>query len=105
MSNKGLETFYEWQMNIDDEDGFECISHWDIKDTESVIDDLKSGRSNDVEIIKRRGSNDEGEVFREYYQININIANKASAFYGMPDKTSDLPKYIQKYVNKVKSKL
>ena len=99
MSNKGLETFYEWQMNIDNEDGFECICHWDIKDTESVIDDLKSGRSNHVEIIKRQGSNYEGEVFREYYQINF--ANKS----GEPDETSDLPKYIQKYVNKVKEGL
>jgi len=99
MSNKGLETFYEWQMNlIEHEDIVDCW-HWDIKDTESVIDDIKNGRSNDVEIIKRQGSDCEGEVFREYYQINF--ANKS----GEPDETSDLPKYIQKYVNKVKEGL
>tara|TARA_R100001377_G_scaffold78596_1_gene56418 strand:- start:360 stop:662 length:303 start_codon:yes stop_codon:yes gene_type:complete len=99
MTNKGLETLYEWQMNIDDEDGFECITHWDIKDTESVIHDLKSGCSNHVEILKRQGSNYEGEVFRKYYQINF--ANKS----GELDETIDLPKYIQKYINKVKEKL
>ena len=90
MSNKGLETLYEWQMNIYDEDGFECITHWDIKDTESVIDDIKNGRSNDVEIIKRQGSDCEGELSRDYFQLN---------------ETSDLPKYIQKYVNKVKEEI
>tara|TARA_R100001463_G_scaffold645_1_gene2786 strand:- start:1046 stop:1345 length:300 start_codon:yes stop_codon:yes gene_type:complete len=99
MSNKGLETLYEWQMNkIRDGEIVDCW-HWDIDDTETVILDLKSGSSNDAEILKRRGSDFEGELSRDYYQINF--ANKS----GEPDETSDLPKYIQKYVNKVKEGL
>jgi len=85
-----MKTIYEWQMNlIEHEDIVDCW-HWDIKDTESVIDDIKNGRSNDVEIIKRQGSDCEGELSRDYFQLN---------------ETSDLPKYIQKYVNKVKEEI
>ena len=64
------------------------ICHWDINDIESVIAEIKDG--NHVEILKRRGSDAWGEVSRDYFEL---------------DESNDLPKYIQKYVNKVKSKL
>ena len=99
MSNKGLETLYEWQMNkIRDGEIVDCW-HWDIDDTETVILDLKSGSSNDAEILKRRGSDFEGELSRDYFELNL--LDKPDQL----DETNQLPKYIQKYINKVKEGL
>ena len=99
MSIKGLTTIYEWQINGLNEwgEGEDCW-HWDIDDTDSVITDLTDDNV-DVEILKRRGSNDYGEISRDYFQLNFH--NKPD----MLDETDQLPKYIQKYVNKVKEGL
>jgi len=99
MSNKGLKTIYEWQINELNQWGEgESIWHWDIDDTDSVIFDLTNDNV-DVEILKRRGSNDYGEISRDYFELNFH--NKPD----MLDETDQLPKYIQKYVNKVKEGL
>jgi len=90
MNNKGLETFYEWQINGLDKDGNheDLICHLEINDIKSVIAEIKDGHH--VEILKRRGSDAWGEVSRDYFEL---------------DESNDLPKYIQKYVNKVREQL
>ena len=83
---------YEWEVLIDDDP---C--HYDMKEIDSVVFDIKNGHY--VKVLKQYWDKNLSSGDRKYYDIFPNDD------WGRVDQTDELPKYIQKYVNKVKSKL
>ena len=86
------EIYWEWQVNEWCEghvDIHDCW-HYELKDTDLVARAISEGY--EVELIKGWGNDDEGTVDREYFDIHP----KADSHL--------LPKYVQKYVAKVRRK-
>ena len=90
------EIIWEWQVNDmtcefceEHHDIHDCWQ-WDLKDTDLVAHDISEGY--EVELIKSWGNDDEGCVDREYFDIHPK------------DDSHLLPKYIQKYVAKIRRK-
>jgi len=101
MSNNGanrdyLKVHYEWAVRGIDEDGntVDALDYPDIKDIDSVINHIEIEQKEygafEIEIQKSYGNNDVGIVDRDYFEIYPN------------DESFLLPKYVQKYVNKIK---
>lgn len=83
---------YEWEVLIDDNP-----FHYDMKEIDSVVFHIKDGQY--VHVLKQYIDRNLGSGDRKYYDIFPRDD------WGIVDQTDELPKYIQKYVNKVKSKL
>jgi len=83
---------YEWEVLIDDNP---C--HYDMKEIDSVVFHIKDGQY--VHVLKQYIDQNLGSGERKYYDVFPRDD------WGRVDQTDELPKYIQKYVHKVKAKL
>ncbi len=89
---------YEWEfLEIVNGELSDNVWHYDMKDIDSVVFDIKDGHY--VHVLKQYINQNLGSGDRKYYDIFPKDE------WGIADQTDELPKYIQKYVNKVKSKL
>ena len=93
-----MSTIYEWEfLEVEDGELSDNVFHLDMKDIDSVVIFIKHGHY--VKVLKQFINQNLGSGDREYYDIFTRDE------WGRVDETDKLPKYIQKYVHKVKERL
>ena len=91
-------TEYEWEvLEIVDGELSDTVWHYDIKDIDDVVFDIRNGQY--VHVLKQYWDTNLNSGDRKYYDVF------SKDDWGRVDQTDELPKYIQKYINKVKEKL
>ena len=93
-----MNTIYEWEvLEVRDGELSDNVFHLDMKDIDDIVFFIKNGHH--VKVLKQFINQNLGSGDREYYDIFPRDE------WGIVDQTDKLPKYIQKYVNKVKNEL